>query len=181
MNALQTGLAAGAHHIMVFEDDIIFDRFSPQKLNRAIDFIKSNPDWHVFFFGCFLKSARRTGQPSVVNVQFRSTTHAYVVTRAFAQKLVDIPWPGRCLDDLLCSLEDHQMYAIYPAMAFQSNSKTDNDKQIGIDRLRRALGGIRRLQKLNEFFCVYRVELIGGHLIALLVLIALATWHHFHR
>jgi len=177
MNALRTGIAAGAKHILVFEDDIEFDRFSPEQLNRAISFMKSDAGWHMFFLGCFVKSSRRTKYPSVLNVKFRSTTHAYVVTREFAQKLVETPWPGRCLDDLICSLNDDRMYAIYPAFAFQSNSPTDNDKQIGIDRFRRALGGIRRLQKWNEFASLHFVTLIVVH--ATIVLLGLMIAGHF--
>ena len=179
MNALRVGIAAGAKHILVFEDDIVFDRFSPELLSRAISFMKSEADWRMFFLGCFVKSSRRTNHPSVLNVKFRSTTHAYVITREFAQKLVETPWPGRCLDDLICSLNDEKMYAIYPAIAFQSNSPTDNDKQIGIDRFRRALGGIRRLQKWNEFASLNFVTLIVVHVVVVVLLVCVMIAVHF--
>jgi hypothetical protein len=173
MNCLNAGLAAGAQRIAVFEDDIQFERFSELQLNRAAEFMRSGEPWNALFFGCFVRSSRRTKYPSVLKIKFKTTTHAYVFSRAFAEKLVQIPWPGRCLDDLLCSLNDPRMYAVYPAFAFQSDSPTDNDKQIAIDRLRRALGGIRRLQKVNEFFSVNLWRLVVVHVIAVVGVIAI--------
>jgi hypothetical protein len=180
MDCLRAGVAAGANTICIFEDDIVFERFSPQRLGSAVAFMQSNTRWKMFFLGCFVKSARRTRFPSVINIRFRSTTHAYIITREFAQKLLEIPWPGRCLDDLICSMNDPAMYAIHPMIAFQSNSPTDNDRQIYLDRYRRVLGGLRPLQKLNEFAAVNRGRLILIHVVAIFAMAAGAVFSHFH-
>ena len=180
MDCLRAGVAAGARTICMFEDDIVFERFSLPRLQRAIAFMRSSGDWKMFFLGCFVKSSRRTKYPSVAKIRFRSTTHAYVITRDFAEKLLEMPWPGHCLDDLICSMDDPGMYAIHPMIAFQSNSPTDNDRQINLDRFRRLLGGLRPLQKWNEFAALNLRRLIVIHVIAILMVIA-AVFSHFHR
>ncbi len=182
MKCLRAGVAAGARSICVFEDDIVFDRFTFSKLNQAVEFMKGNFEWNMLFLGCFVSSSKRTTNPSIIHVRFRSTTHAYVITREFAEKLLQIPWPGRCYDDLLCSMKDPGMFAVYPAFAFQSNSPTDNDKQIINDRFRRALGGMRLLQKWNEFSSLNFRWLVAVHagIIVLMLSIAIIA-HRLHR
>jgi hypothetical protein len=181
MECLRAGVNAGANTICIFEDDIVFERFSPQELNRAVEFMRSDRDWNIFFLGCFVRSARRTRCPSVVHIRFRSLTHAYIIQREFARKLLEIPWPGRCLDDLICAMNDPAMYAMHPMIAFQSNSPTDNDRQMYLDRYRRVLGGLRPLQKLNEFAAVNRLRIIMLHVIVILAIAGVWMFDHFHR
>jgi hypothetical protein len=181
MNCLRAGVDGGARTILVFEDDILFDRFSPQQLNRAMQFMAGDSTWKMFFLGCLVKSSRKTRYPSILNVRFRSLSHAYVIRRDFAQRLLQIPWPGRCFDDLICSLNDPGMYAIHPSFAFQSNSRTDNDKQILFDRVRRILGGLRFLQKLNEFSSLHFRRLVLIHAGIIFLMIAAAIALHLHN
>jgi len=46
--------------------------------------------------------------------------------------------------------------------AFQSNSPTDN-KTLHLDKIRRALGGLQRLQLLNEWFHLHKKTIIMAH------------------
>jgi GR25 family glycosyltransferase involved in LPS biosynthesis len=179
MSCLRAGLAAGAQNIVVFEDDILIRRFSPKVLANAIRFMKSTADWHMFFFGCFVRSSRKTPFESVLKIRYRCTAHAYVVNRTFAQKLVEIPWRGVAYDDLLRSMQDERFYACYPAFAFQSGSSTDNHKLRGIDRARRLTGGLYRLQRWNEFSHRRLVTLIVVHVLIVLLLSAVALHHRF--
>ncbi len=179
MNALRAGVESGAQTIAVFEDDIIFERFSESKMKHAADFLHSNSDWNILFLGCFMKGSRRTRWKSIARIRFRSLTHGYIIRREFALKLLGIPWPGRCLDDLIQSLNDPGIYALYPAIAFQSNSKTDNDKQILNDRARRVFGGLRLLQKWNEFANLNFRLLVVIHLILLALMVAGALIAHY--
>ena len=168
---LRAGLAAGAQKIAVFEDDVVFSRFSPDRLKNAIHFMDTSEDWQLFFFGCFVNSSRKTPFKSVVKICYRCTAHAYGVSREFAQKLVELPWQGIPYDDLLRALTPGSVYAIFPGFAFQSASPTDNDKLLGIDRARRIFGGLRRLQQWNEFSTRRLIPLIIAHAVAFIMLL----------
>ncbi|HEX4054722.1 MAG TPA: hypothetical protein VHX86_10700 [Tepidisphaeraceae bacterium] len=160
---LRAGLAAGAQNILIFEDDVIFRRFSTRVLARAIRFMKSNADWQIFFFGCFVWSSQKTSFESVLRVRYRCTAHAYVVNRPFAEKLVEQHWREVAYDDLLSNMAGQHCYACYPAFAFQSASSTDNNNLRGIDRARRLVGGLYRLQRWNEFSSRHLRTLIWIH------------------
>jgi GR25 family glycosyltransferase involved in LPS biosynthesis len=178
MACLRAGLAAGAERILIFEDDILFSGFSPERLRQAVRFMDSNNDWQLFFFGCFVNSSHKTPFQSVVKDCYRCCAHGYVVSRQFARKLVEMPWQNIPYDDLLRSLSPDGVYAVYPAFAFQSASATDNDKLRGIDRARRLFGGLQRLQQWNEFSSRRLVPLIVGHVVVLFILALLLLRHH---
>lgn len=176
MLCMTRGLQAGARRVLIFEDDIEFDRFSPQVLRDGIAFMRSDPEWHMFFLGCMVKGSRPTANPAVVKIRYRSLTQAYAVNRPFALQLTQHPWHGVAYDDFLNALDDERSYAAYPAFAFQSNSPSDNLRYLPLDRWRRMLGGLRRLQKNNEFYHRYRKVIIAAHALALLLLLmALGT------
>jgi GR25 family glycosyltransferase involved in LPS biosynthesis len=170
MSCLRAGLSAGAQTILVFEDDILFERFSPAAMADAVLFLRTDADWHLFFLGCFVKSSRPTARRAVHKVRFKCTTHAYAVHRRFAQTWVQTPWAGVAYDDALRHLRDDHTYALCPGAAFQSESPTDNSKNAGLDRVRRLLGGMPRLQKLNEFTHRHARALVVAHIVALMAI-----------
>jgi hypothetical protein len=73
-------------------------------------------------------------------------------------------------DDFLRDLKDERTFALYPSFAFQSNSPSDNERYLPLDRIRRLLGGLRSLQKKNAFYHHNRWVIIGAHVLALLLL-----------
>jgi hypothetical protein len=170
---LRAGLAAGAQKIAVFEDDIVFTRFSAKRLQRAIRFMEASNDWAAFFFGCFVNSSRKTVFPSVIKINYRCVAHAYVVNRDFALQLVKTRWTGVSYDDFLRSIAADRFYSVYPAFAFQSDSPTDNDKLAHVDRARRIFGGLHRLQRFNEFTNRWLVYIVLGHVVAAAAIILL--------
>jgi GR25 family glycosyltransferase involved in LPS biosynthesis len=170
MACLRAALAAGMQHILVFEDDIQFHGFSHRNLSRAARFLRQNPQWDLFFLGCWVKSSRKTRCPSVVHVRYLCAAHAYAINRAFAERLVQMPWRGVAFDDLLRSMKDLKVYAAYPAFAFQHDVASDNDKMSAIHRFRRFVGN-QRLQKLNEFSRRHVVGLIASHVAAVLIVL----------
>ena len=171
MACLRAALAAGAERIVIFEDDILFRRFSPETLNDAVRFMKTDNNWQVFFFGCFVKRARKTRYPSVIQVKYRSPAHAYVVHRRLAERLVQIPWHGVAYDDLLRSLDAGQYYACYPTFGFQSGSATDNTKTVPLDRLMRRICGLRWLQRWDELSKRHAYGMMGHHLVFLTLIV----------
>ncbi|VTR64364.1 LPS glycosyltransferase [Desulfosarcina cetonica] len=171
LQCMQMGLAAGARRILIFEDDVIFDRVEGRTLDRLAGFVDRHQGWHMLFLGCMVSGSRRSGDPSVRRIKYRSLTHAYVVHRDFAAFVLQHPWRGIPYDDFLRDLRDDGMYAAYPAIAFQSNSPSDNARYLRLDRFRRLCGGLRILQKQNEFYHRHRLLIIGGHVLALLMLL----------
>lgn len=171
---LTKGLAQGAERILIFEDDILFDGFTTAALERCTAFLAAEPRWHLFFLGCMVKASRRTPFPGVVQIRYRSLAHAYAIHRRFAERLVALPSHGVSFDDLLRDVKDDRSFALYPSFAFQSNSRSDNERYLGLDRVRRLLGGLRSVQKRNAFYYHHRRAIIGGHVLALLVLLMLA-------
>ncbi len=171
LQCMKKGLDAGAENILIFEDDIAFDRFTAEALGRAVGFLSSGWTWNMFFFGCMVKGSKRTAHPSIVNIRYRSLTHAYAIHHRFARKLLGRPWREVPYDDFLRDLEDKQMFALYPSIAFQSDSRSDNERYLPLDRVRRLFGGLQNLQKKNEFYHRHKALIIGAHVLALLLII----------
>ena len=172
---MKKGLSAGADNMVIFEDDICFDRFSPQHLKSSIDFLRTQPNWKILFLGCMVRGSRKTENKSILKVNFRSLCHAYVLNAGFAKRMVNRPWQGMPFDDVLRDLRDDQFYAVYPSFAFQGNSRSDNHRYLALDRFRRLCGGLRRLQKMNEYFNLNKRIIIVMHFLLILTLIVMLT------
>jgi hypothetical protein len=170
MACLKKGLQAGAEKIVIFEDDVVFDGFSPQRLNQCIDFMRDTPGWRAFFFGCLVSGSRKTPHKGVLKIKYRSLAHAYVLNRGFAEIVVKQPWRRIAFDTVLKSFND-DFYAAYPSFAFQGSSPTGNSKNLGLDKFRRLCGGLQRIQKRNEFFHRYRSIFIALHIILILLMV----------
>jgi len=174
MACLRKGIAAGARTIMIFEDDVVFDRFSAAVLAGCIDFLSMSSPWRIFFLGCLVYRSRKTMNRAVLTVRYRSLTHAYAVERAFAEMLVALP-PQKMPYDLLLRHMAENAHAAHPAFAFQSNSRTDNRRLLMLDRFRRMCGGLSRIQKMNEWFHYHRLAIIGVHLLVIAFLLLLVA------
>ena len=170
MICIKKGICAGAKNIVIFEDDIQFERFSPTSLKNCIDFLSTHLHWHFLFFGCLVSGSKRTANKSVLKVKYRSLSHAYVLNRNFAESLIKIPWQGIAYDDMLRSLAG-SFYMIYPSFAFQGNSRSDNSRYARLDKFRRLCGGLSRIQKLNEFYHHYKIIIIALHIILILLVL----------
>lgn len=168
MSCIKKGIQAGADNIVVFEDDILFERFSPTVLKNCVNFLSNNPHWNVLFFGCLVSSSKKTDTKSVLKVKYRSLAHAYAINHNFAKSLIKIPWQGKAYDAVLQNLTD-TFYLIYPSFAFQGNSKSDNSRFARLDKFRRLCGGLKRIQKWNEFYHRQKIIVIALHIIVILL------------
>ncbi|MFO7707895.1 MAG: glycosyltransferase [Desulfobacterales bacterium] len=175
MECFRRGVRAGARVISLFEDDIVFDRFSPRVLAGCVDFLATHAAWDLFFFGCLSAGSRRTQNPAVRKVSYRSLTHAYAVRRGFAETLLGVPRCGLPYDALL-SAQAGETYAAYPSFAFQSSSPSDNERRRRLDRFRRLCGGLIRIQKMDEWYHRHQGAVIGAHLVLAALLVALIVW-----
>ena len=172
MACIRKALQAGAASMVIFEDDIQFDRFSPAGLKDCVDFLSGTGHWNALFFGCLVSGSRKTENKSILKIKYRCLAHAYALNRQFAKSLADTRWQGAPYDEILRSRPDHY-YAVYPSFAFQSNSRTDNIRNMGLDKFRRLFGGLKRIQKWNEFFHRHKFAIIAAHVIVMLIIIKL--------
>ncbi len=173
MLCMKKGLLAGAGKMVVFEDDVCFDRFNPETLKSAMDFVSKDADWKILFLGCMVRGSKRTANKSVLKIDFRSLCHAYVINSGFAKRLINRPWGKIAFDDMLRDLEDDHFYAVYPSFAFQGNSPSDNHRYRALDKFRRLCGGLRRLQKMNECFHLHKRTIVMLHVLLILMLVVI--------
>lgn len=170
IRCMQRGLNAGASSILIFEDDIVFDRFSLDTLRECVSFMGSDRNWTFFFFGCLAAKIRKTEIRSVVGVEYGCLTHAYAVRNETARRIVSRKWSGRAYDMMVRDMGG-QYYAAFPLFAFQSSSATDNFNHPGLDRLRRLFGGFKRVQKFNEFYNRHKAAVVLMHMLFLFLII----------
>jgi GR25 family glycosyltransferase involved in LPS biosynthesis len=168
---LQSGLAAGAETILVFEDDILFRGFDGNILAAACAALHANPDWNAFFLGCLTSGSKKTACRSLALITYRSLAHAYAVNRPFAEKIVQQKWCGIPFDDMLRRHND-RFFAISPMCAFQGLAGSDNQTVV-IDRLRNLFGGLPFIQRGNEIFQKHKGAIVLLHLIVVMITIFL--------
>jgi GR25 family glycosyltransferase involved in LPS biosynthesis len=170
MMCLRKGLEAGARNIVVFEDDVEFDRFDPERLRSCTEFLRQHPEWKVLLLGALIRSSRKTTNPCVQKVRYQSLAHAYVLNRHYAETLAYEPWQDIIHDTLFRPLTD-DVYAIYPMCAVQNNLTSDNDKYPTLVLIRRLLGGLKRIQKANEFYHRHKICIYAAHVIVILLVL----------
>lgn len=174
MACLRKALEAGAQNIVIFEDDVEFDRFDAKRLKSCVDFLKQHPEWKVLLLGALIRSSSKTKNPSVQKVRYQSLTHAYALNRYYALQIAYEPWSGVVNDTLFRPLTDG-VYALNPMCAFQKDFKSDN-KYPKLEIFRRMLGGLKRVQKGFEFYARHKFNIYALHaflfLLALLALMA---------
>jgi GR25 family glycosyltransferase involved in LPS biosynthesis len=176
MACFRMGIRGDARTMVIFEDDVVFDRFNPKVLEDCVHFLSTTSSWNIFFFGCLSSGSERTMHDSVLKVRYRCLAHAYVVNRKYAEALLGLPWDHVPYDVLLRSLAGGY-YAACPSFAFQSNARTDNTRNLKTDRLRRLCGGLPRIQKMNEFYHRNRWAIIGVHVFLVLALLFITLRH----
>lgn len=168
MTCLRKGLEAGAGRIVVFEDDVLFNRFDAGRFNQCTRFLSAHPDWQVLLLGGLIRSSEKTADPCVQKVRYQSLAHAYAINGPYAQTLAYTPWQGIVIDTVFRPLTDH-LYAVYPMFAFQNNLPSDNDKYRYLELFRRCCGGLERIQKMIEFYQRHKFGIITAHVLMLLV------------
>ncbi len=169
MHCLQKGVEAGARHILVFEDDIFFQRFNPDLLHKATTFLNSLSSWNAFFLGGITTRMKKCEEPAVARIQYRCLAHAYALNASFARQLIQEPWAAIPFDDLL-RRKCQDFFALSPMIAFQGKASTDN-QTFAIDRMRRLFGGLPFIQKTNELYQLHKMVIVCSHFLLLAALI----------
>jgi hypothetical protein len=176
LNCLKRGLSTGARNILIFEDDVFFQNLDHRALAEALSALEKTANWNGLFLGAITEGSRKTGCSSLAAVKYRCLSHAYALNRSFAELIVRQQWTGLPYDGLLRS-QCTDFYALYPMCAFQGDLSSDNQTP-AIDRLRRLCGGLRFIQKANEFYQNRKPQLIAAHLLlaSLLAVLLLRLW-----
>ncbi len=173
MSCLTKGLAAGARHILVFEDDILFRGYSERKLHEAFLFLQETEGWNAFFLGCLTNGSTRTASAAVAKVKYRCLAHAYALNRPFAERLVREKWSGIPFDDLLRRCNDG-FFALSPMCAYQGLTGSDN-RTVALDWLRKVFGGLPFIQRSNEVFQNNKTLIFSLHLLFAALALAFLT------
>jgi hypothetical protein len=164
MVCLRKGLAEGAGNILIFEDDVEFERFDAESLRNCTQYLQQHPQWKVLLLGALIRSSSKTALPCLQKVRYQSLTHAYALNRHYAEALAYEPWQGIVNDTLFRPLRD-DVYAVYPMFAFQKSFTSDNYKYPGLVMIRRLLGGLKRIQKAHEFYHRHKYGIYAAHVI----------------
>ncbi len=163
LQCLHKGVSSGARVILVFEDDILFHDQAPKHLDNIVQFMRTRREWGIFFLGGLFDKAQKTNFPSVIKVRYRCSAHAYAVKREVAMYLLSRNWENVPYDTMLRKETGLAAFASWPGLAFQSASPSDNRATLGIDRIRRLLGGMQWIQTMNNFYQVHKTKVILAH------------------
>lgn len=161
---LAKGLAEGARHVLIFEDDVVFGPVDPAGLAAAMDRFTADAACSLLLFGGLVARSRPTDHPAVRRVRYRCLAHAYTVKAALARQLAGRPWQGIPIDALLRDCTEAAV-ALYPSIAFQSGAASDNANHRTLDAVRRLCGGLRLIQKVNERYHRFRGAVVAVHLL----------------
>lgn len=173
MLCLQRALAAGAQHILIFEDDVFFRHFDPRALTEACRHLERLATWTGLFLGGITSGSRKTGVKSLVKIKYRCLSHAYALNASMARRIVQEEWRGIPYDGVLRE-NNADFFALYPMCAFQGLSESDNQTVV-IDRMRRFFGGLPFIQKVNELYQNHKALFLVLHLTVFLVLLLIWT------
>lgn len=169
MDCLMEGLAAGARHILVFEDDILFRRFSASTLREACTFLRQRSRWDALFLGCLIDQSEPSECSELTRVRYRCLAHAYCLPASYAHRIVREPWRNIPFDDLL-RRHHGSFFALSPMCAYQGKSISDNQTVV-IERFRTLCGGLAFIQRGNEVFHNNKKTIFLVHILIATVLL----------
>ncbi len=165
---LRKGLASRAETILIFEDDVFFQRFSDDLLTTACNYLRSVASWDVLVLGGISSGSSTTPVRNLVRIRYRCLAHAYGVNKPFAQALVEKKWERTPWDEML-RLSGGRFYALFPMCAFQRKERSDN-RTVVIDRTRRLFGGLAFIQWANELYQNHKLLAIFTPVLIVLLL-----------
>ena len=132
ISCIRESYLRGDSMCLIFEDDVIDTNFASDEklLGLAIDFMETNLEWDLFYFGTCpdikyskFEPAKPRKFASSIFKMHTLCTHAYVVSRKFMRKIYDLKFIGVPIDYLYMS--GPVSYGIYPSLFAQRASKSD--------------------------------------------------------
>jgi GR25 family glycosyltransferase involved in LPS biosynthesis len=162
---LKKGLADGARHILVFEDDVVFGNIDARRVAESIHAFIRQENYPILYLGAIVDASRSTAMPGIRRVRYRCLTHAYLIKAALARRIAGQSWQQQPFDTVLRHWSVRHL-VLYPSIAFQSNSPSDNSRHRTLDTVRRLCGGLRLIQWINERYQRHRYAVIAAHVLA---------------
>lgn len=175
MTCLKMGIKENARCILVFEDDVFFQRFDGTVLRSACSSLDSDRTWNAFFLGCITDGSKKNAKQNLAHITYRCLAHAYALNVDFAKHIVQQDWDGIPFDELL-RRHSNGFYALYPMCAFQGLAGSDNQTVV-IDRLRRIFGGLPFIQRANEFYQNRKTVLFVVSFVVVMALVTLLAFN----
>lgn len=162
MHCLQKGLAGNGQHILIFEDDVFFQKFDPRNLLQACEYLNAPQNtWDGLFLGCLTSDSKKMKEQPLTQIRYRCLAHAYGLNRGFAKTIAWENWSGIPFDELL-RRKQSTFYGLYPMCAFQGRSGTDNHTY-ALHLVRRILGGLPFIQNANQFYHRHKTIILLSH------------------
>lgn len=116
----------GCSTVLIFEDDLMGgSSLTPQNLANVVEFMRTNSDWDLFYFGIYPDYCHRRMRHIQGNIYHLHSLlgHAYVVSRRMMAKMYNWKYTGQSPDDIYYQ-NDHA-YAFCPSLFYQNGSSTD--------------------------------------------------------
>ena len=129
INVIREAYYSGAERVLIFGDDIKpTDYLTTNHLKKAINFMKKDKDWEIFYLGVMpnvtFHSSSRTNYSGIYKTK-GICAHAYVVNRKAMKKLINIKYKGTPIDYYYINNFGKKSYALYPTMFNQGLSHSD--------------------------------------------------------
>jgi len=119
LECVRRAAAAGAQIALIFEDDVVFPNFSPKRLARSLERLRTIPDWDLFYLGGLVMTYPTEWTAELFRASL-AQTHAYAIhCRAFAAvEGSSAPF------DLWCA-QALKAYCARPLLAWQGEGASD--------------------------------------------------------
>ena len=126
LHILNEGYKKGYKNILVFEDDIIYNKtISQTSIDRCEDFMSKNKVWDILYLGAVpdLRQSDITIVEDGIYKLIGLCTHAVCYSNRFMRKMKNEKWSGIQLDYYYRKF--NYQYAIYPSIFYQGGFKSD--------------------------------------------------------
>lgn len=132
----------GYESILIFEDDVVFNKNFKEKLNEFME--KVPKDWHMLYFGGNHQMKPQPLMPPVYKIR-AYTTHAYAVKRTLYDHIINVINKCDCPVDVAYCNHIHakpelNTYGCFPNIAWQEEGYSDIEGE-NVDT-RGLLGGL---------------------------------------
>ncbi len=116
----------GDETCLIFEDDIVESgHLTPQLLDEAIEFMKTDQEWELFYLGTHYEIVRGRFEKITPHILKGGNicTHAYVLHRRYMAKMIHFNYMNIHIDRIFSQCR--KAYGIYPCFFYQGASASD--------------------------------------------------------
>ena len=171
----------GVENILVLEDDLQPGTVTQKHLDRAVNFMKKNKAWSIFYLGA-VPDLRKGSCHKIKGFshvyQLKSIcTHAYAINRRAMKKLKNLTYQGTPIDYYF--RDNIRCYGIYPSVFYQGGFESSITS--GFDWHSRILPGIVGFYFRALEFYSYHVGFSRSQILAILIVCILWFVLRMHK